>query len=58
MRRATAILAVLDADAAATDVVDLTRNGVKRDRTVDLPPEADAMRDDVLAFVASVEGLD
>jgi alkylation response protein AidB-like acyl-CoA dehydrogenase len=58
MRRATAILGVLDADAAATDVVDLTRKGVKRDRTVDLPPEADSIRSDVQAFVASLEGLD
>jgi alkylation response protein AidB-like acyl-CoA dehydrogenase len=58
MRRATALLGVLDVDAAATDVVDLTRSGVKRDRTVDLPPEADAIRAEVQAFVASLAGLD
>jgi alkylation response protein AidB-like acyl-CoA dehydrogenase len=58
MRRATALLAVLDADAAATDVVDLTRAGVKRDRTVDLPPEAESIRSDVQAFVATLAGLD
>ena len=58
MRRATALLGVLDADAAATDVVDLTRAGVKRDRTVDLPPEAESIRSDVQAFVASLAGLD
>ena len=58
MRRATALLGVLDADAAATDVVDLTRNGVKRDRTVDLPPEAESIRSDVQAFVATLAGLD
>jgi|HigsolmetaAR201D_1030396.scaffolds.fasta_scaffold11023_3 alkylation response protein AidB-like acyl-CoA dehydrogenase len=58
MRRATALLGVLDADDAAKDVVDLTRKGVKRDKTVDLPPEAEDIRKEVVEFVKSVEGLD
>ncbi|MFT3852089.1 MAG: acyl-CoA dehydrogenase [Ilumatobacteraceae bacterium] len=57
MRRATAIAAVLDADAAATEVTDLTRAGVRRERTVDLPPEAEAVRDEVRAFVESVKAI-
>ena len=32
--------------------------GVRRERTVDLPPEAEPIRDDVRAFVAELEGLD
>jgi alkylation response protein AidB-like acyl-CoA dehydrogenase len=58
LRRATAIGAVLDADDAAADVTGLTRKGVRRERTVDLPPEAEAIRDEVRAFVASLDGLD
>ncbi len=34
------------------------RAGVRRERTVDLPPEAESYRDEVRAFVASVDGLD
>jgi len=58
LRRATAIGAVLDADDAAAEVTDLTRRGVRRERSVDLPPEADAIRDEVRAFVKSLDGLD
>ncbi len=57
MRRATAIAAVLDADAAAAEVTDLTRAGVRRERTVDLPPEAEAIRATVQAFAAEVQAL-
>ncbi|MFV0308111.1 MAG: acyl-CoA dehydrogenase [Desertimonas sp.] len=58
MRRATAIEAVLDADGAARDVLALTRDGVRRERAVDLPPEADAQRAEVRAFVGTLAGLD
>ena len=58
LRRATAIGAVLDADDAAVEATDLTRQGIRRERTVDLPPEAEAIRDDVRAFVAELEGLE
>ncbi|HEV3225388.1 MAG TPA: acyl-CoA dehydrogenase, partial [Acidimicrobiales bacterium] len=58
LRRAAAIEAVVDAEAAAIDVVDLVRKGVRRERTVDLPPEAEPIRDTVRDFVAKVRDLD
>jgi alkylation response protein AidB-like acyl-CoA dehydrogenase len=58
LRRATAIAAVVDADAAAADVTRLTRDGVTRDKFIELPPEAEAIRDEVRAFAESVKDLD
>jgi alkylation response protein AidB-like acyl-CoA dehydrogenase len=58
LRRATALGAVLDADEAAADVTALTGAGVRRERSVDLPPEAELVRDEVRNFIASLEGLD
>ena len=58
LRRALAIAAVIDAEAAARDVTDLHRAGVRLARSVELPPEAEAIRDDVRAFVAEVADLD
>lgn len=58
LRRATALAAVLDAEGAATQTVDLTRAGVRRKRTIVLPPEAEPMRDAVRAFVAEAAALD
>ena len=58
LRRASVIESVIDAEAAAADVVKFTRDGVRRERSVDLPPEAEAIRAAVLEFVASVQGLD
>ena len=52
LRRATALGAIIDGDVAAADVTDLARDGVRRARTVDLPPEAEAIRDTVRAYVA------
>ncbi|HVA74772.1 MAG TPA: acyl-CoA dehydrogenase [Acidimicrobiales bacterium] len=57
-RRANAIAAIIDAETAARDVTDLVRRGVRRERTVDLPPEAEQIRDDVRAFAATLSGLD
>ncbi len=57
MRRATTLLALLDADAAAATLVSLTRDGVERAKIVELPPEAEVIRDDVRAFAASITGL-
>ena len=45
-------------EAAARDVTDLVRRGTRRARTIDLPPEAEPMRDEVRAFAARVQGLD
>src|SRR5581483_12406492 len=41
MRRATALAALLDADAAAAELTELTRQGVRRAKSVELPPEAE-----------------
>ncbi len=58
LRRATALAAVVDAETAAHDVLDLVRRGVQRVRTIDLPPEAEPLRDDVRAFAERIKGLD
>jgi alkylation response protein AidB-like acyl-CoA dehydrogenase len=57
MRRATTLLTVLDAERAAEDVADLTRRGVVRSKSVELPPEAEAIRDDVRGFARRVADL-
>src|SRR5206468_3934947 len=57
MLRATALLTFLDADQAASDLTDLTRRGVTRAKAVELPPEAEAIRGDVRAFVDSIKNL-
>jgi hypothetical protein len=57
LRRATALYSLLDVEAAAAEVVDLTRAGVKVTREVDLPPEAEPIRDEVKAFVERVKDL-
>ncbi len=58
LRRATAVESIVDAEAAANDVVDLVRAGVRRERSVDLPPEAEPIRAAVREVVTTVEGLD
>ncbi|HVV75812.1 MAG TPA: acyl-CoA dehydrogenase [Mycobacteriales bacterium] len=57
-RRGTAIGAFVSADDAATDVMDLTRSGVKRERTITLPPEAEAIRDEVRSFAGGIKDAD
>jgi alkylation response protein AidB-like acyl-CoA dehydrogenase len=54
MRRATVLLGAIEPDQAAADLTDLTRRGVTRARSVELPPEADAIRDEVRAFAERV----
>ncbi len=58
LRRATAIEAVVDADAAAADVVDLVRRGVRSARDLDLPPEAETYRAEVQQLVARIKDLE
>ncbi len=58
LRRATALEAVTDGEAAARDITDLVRIGTRHIRTIDLPPEAEPMRDEVRAFAKRVHGLD
>jgi 3-oxochol-4-en-24-oyl-CoA dehydrogenase len=57
LRRATTIEALIDAEAAAIDLTDLVRRGVSRVRSIDLPPEAEPIRDSVSAFVEQVRNL-
>jgi len=57
MRRATTLLTFLQAEEAAEDITDLTRRGVTRAKTVELPPEAEAIRDEVRAFAARIRDL-
>jgi 3-oxochol-4-en-24-oyl-CoA dehydrogenase len=58
LRRATALEAIVDAEAAAREVVDLVRRGVTRVRTIELPPEAEPMRDEIRAFAERVKAMD
>jgi alkylation response protein AidB-like acyl-CoA dehydrogenase len=58
LRRATTLLALLEPDQAAADLTDLVRRGVTRAKTVDLPPEAESIREEVKAFAESVKDLD
>ena len=58
LRRASALRAVLDPESAATAATDLTRAGVRRVRTVDLPPEAESIRAELQAFITEAKGLD
>ena len=58
IRRATALEAFVDGEAAAREITDLVRAGTARTRTIDLPPEAEPMRDEVRAFAKRVQGLD
>jgi alkylation response protein AidB-like acyl-CoA dehydrogenase len=57
MRRATVLLGYLRPDAAAAELTDLTRQGVVRARSVELPPEAEPIRDEVRAFAERIKGL-
>ncbi|MHB1446048.1 MAG: acyl-CoA dehydrogenase [Acidimicrobiales bacterium] len=57
LRRASAVEALLDAEVAAKDITDLARSGVKRERSVELPPEAEAIREEVRGFVDGLKGL-
>jgi alkylation response protein AidB-like acyl-CoA dehydrogenase len=58
LRRATTLVALVDPDAAAVEVCDLTEDGVRRARSVELPPEAEAIRTEVRTFAESIAGLD
>jgi len=57
MRRATTLLSLLDANAAAAELTELTRRGVSRAKTVELPPEAETIRQQVRAFTGEIAGL-
>ncbi|ROO84302.1 hypothetical protein EDD29_1822 [Actinocorallia herbida] len=58
IRRAEAVAAVFPAEPAAQDVTAASRAGVKLERTVELPPEAETFRAEVRAFADKIKGLD
>jgi 3-oxochol-4-en-24-oyl-CoA dehydrogenase len=58
LRRATALEAIIDGEVVGAQVVDLTSRGVRLSRAVDLPPEAEPIRDEVRAFANGVKGLE
>ena len=58
LRRATMLNALLDPASAAAQVEALTMQGVQRERTVDLPPEAESLRSEVRAAIEATAGLD
>ena len=58
LRRATAIEAIIDAEAAAQQVTDSVRSGVRRERAIDLPAEAEPIRAVVREFIARIRDLD
>ncbi|MBV9204809.1 MAG: acyl-CoA dehydrogenase, partial [Actinobacteria bacterium] len=57
LRRATAIAAVVDTEQAAIEVTDLVRRGVRRAAAIDLPAEAEPIREAVKADVARLRDL-
>jgi alkylation response protein AidB-like acyl-CoA dehydrogenase len=57
LRRATTLVSLLDASAAAAEVTALTRQGVSRPKSVELPPEAEEIRPQVRAFARQVAAL-
>ncbi len=58
LRRAAAIEAIIDAEAAALQVTDCVRRGVRREKAIDLPPEAEPVREVVREFIARIADLD
>ena len=56
-RRALAIAALVPARPAEAEVTALTRRGVRRERAVELPPEAEAVRAEVRELVAQIAAL-
>jgi alkylation response protein AidB-like acyl-CoA dehydrogenase len=58
LRRATAIEAIIDAETAAIQVTDSVRKGARRERGIDLPAEAEPIRDVVREFIGRIRDLD
>jgi 3-oxochol-4-en-24-oyl-CoA dehydrogenase len=58
MRRATALNLLLKPDHTAEEITALLNQGVKREKSIELPPEAETIRAEVRAFVEKVKDLD
>jgi 3-oxochol-4-en-24-oyl-CoA dehydrogenase len=57
MRRATSLLNLIDHKQAAAELADLARAGVQRAKAIELPPEAEAIREEVRSFAQSIADL-
>jgi len=57
LRRATAIAAVAGVEQAAIEVTGLVRDGVQRAASIDLPPEAEPVRDAIRPDVERLKAL-
>ncbi|MCB1255539.1 MAG: acyl-CoA dehydrogenase [Microthrixaceae bacterium] len=57
MRRAIVLESLLRPDVAAEDLVDLGRRGISRGKQIELPPEADSIREEVRAFIETIKDL-
>ena len=58
LRRALTLQALLGGDGPSTDVFDLTAAGVTRANSLDLPPEADALREQIRTEALRIGALD
>ncbi|MCV7380872.1 acyl-CoA dehydrogenase [Mycobacterium alsense] len=58
LRRATTLRALLGGSGAPADVYGLSAEGVTRANSIDLPPEADQLRERVRAELSTWDGLD
>jgi alkylation response protein AidB-like acyl-CoA dehydrogenase len=57
LRRAATLVAVADAHQAARDVTRLSQGGVQREFGLDLPPEAELLREGIRASAEEIAGL-
>ena len=57
LRRASALHALVDPTTTRTEVTALTDDGVHREHAVELPPEAEPIREEVRRFAESVKDL-
>jgi len=58
LRRAASVAAVVDAERAAIEITDLVRHGLRRAAAIDLPPEAEPIRDAIQPDVERLRALD
>jgi 3-oxochol-4-en-24-oyl-CoA dehydrogenase len=58
LRRAAAVAAIVDAEQAAAAVTDLVRQGVRRTAAINLPPEAEPVREAIMPDVERLAALD
>jgi 3-oxochol-4-en-24-oyl-CoA dehydrogenase len=58
LRRAASVAAVVDAERAAIEITDLVRHGLRRAAAIDLPPEAESIRDAIQPDVERLRALD